>query len=220
MTNPGRDEGKSSPPNGEKKSPTNRHLCPVCGKVLGLARVSSGGTKFGCRSCGNWFLSDVMQGEKSHPSQTESTHTPKFSPNSIILPLKSATLRDAVDELMPRALHGAGDIILRSAKIAESLKKGISLRSVEYHRGLAFLHHRLRESPGQRMAMGISPDGLQPEGSTDGRIFVVALFLKPTREPGYDIPLWARKIMCNDRMIYKLRTAPDIPAVLKELGAP
>jgi len=153
-------------------------------------------------------------------SSAESTPAPRFSPNSIILPLKSATLRDAVDELVPRALHGAGDIILRSAKIAESLKKGLNLRSVEYHHGLAFLHHRLREAPGQRMALGISPDGLQPEGSAAGRIFVVALFLKPPREPGCDIPFWARKIMCNDRMIYKLRTAPDIPTVLKELGAP
>jgi hypothetical protein len=161
-----------------------------------------------------------MRGEGLRIPPADSKHDPRFSPNSIILPLKSATLREAVDELVPRALHGAGDIILRSAKIAESLKKGLSLRSVEYHRGLAFLHHRLRESPGQRMALGISPDGLQPEGDIENRIFVVALFLRPMREPGYDIPFWARKTMCNDKMIYQLRTAPDIPTVLQVLGAP
>jgi hypothetical protein len=121
---------------------------------------------------------------------------------------------------VPKALHGAGDAFLHSARIAESLKKGLTLQSVEYHHGLAFLHHRLKESPGPRMAMGISPNGLQPEAGGDARIFVVALFLRPTREPGYDIPLWARRTMCNDKMIYQLRTAPDIPAALKVFDAP
>ncbi|MCX5794394.1 MAG: hypothetical protein NTY77_02715 [Elusimicrobia bacterium] len=155
-----------------------------------------------------------------HARGDSEKQAPRFSPNSIILPLKSATLRDALDELVPKALHGAGDIILRSAKIAESLKKGLDLRSVEYHPGLAFLHHRLRESVGQRVALGISPVGLQPEGDIENRIFVVALFLRPIREPGYDIPLWARRTMCNDKTIYQLRTAPDADTVLKVLGAP
>jgi hypothetical protein len=214
------DDRQAPAPDGGLTSAADQHLCPVCGKVLGLARWSSIGAEFGCRQCGNWFQSDVMRGEGSRVPQAGSTQAPRFDPNSIILPLRSATLRDAVDELVPRALHGAGGIILRSAKIAESLKKGLNLRSVEYHHGLAFLHHRLRESPGPRMALGISRDGLQPEGSIETRIFVVALFLRPVREPGYDIPLWARRTMCNDKMIYQLRTAPDMATVLKVLGAP
>ncbi|MDD5629694.1 MAG: hypothetical protein PHU21_11555 [Elusimicrobia bacterium] len=143
-----------------------------------------------------------------------------LSHNSIVLPLRSATLKDAVDELVPKALHGAGDIVRSSAKIAESLKKGLSLRSVEYHRGLAFLHHRLKEAPAARMALGIAPDGLEADGAPGGRVFVVALFLKPTREPGYDIPPWARKTMCSERMVYRLRTAADVGAALQALAEP
>jgi hypothetical protein len=94
-----------------------------------------------------------MRAKELQIPQAKSMHASRFSPNSIILPLKSATLRDAVDELVPKALHGAGDIILRSAKITESLKKGLNLRSVEYHHGLAFLHHRLRESRENRKCM-------------------------------------------------------------------
>ncbi|MCX5795217.1 MAG: hypothetical protein NTY77_06980 [Elusimicrobia bacterium] len=220
MSAPGKNDKRTSSQDAELKSPADQHLCPVCGKVLGLARLSSSGTEFGCRQCGNWFQSDVMRDDGFRVSHAESTQAPRFSPNSIILPLKSATLRDAVDELVPRALHGAGDIFLRSARIAESLKKGIDLRAVEYHRGLAFLHHRLRESLGQRMALGISRNGLQPEGDIENRIFVVALFLRSTREPGYDIPIWARRTMCNDKMIYLLRTAPDVTTVLQVLGEP
>ena len=220
MSTPGRSEKRGPAQDDGLKGSADRHLCPVCGTVLGLARWSSAGTEFGCRQCGNWFQPDVMRGEGMRAPQAGATNAPRFSPHSIILPLKSATLSDAVAELVPRALRGAGDIFLRSAKIAESLKKGLNLRAVEYHHGLAFLHHRLRESPGQRMALGISPDGLQPEGNIETRIFVVALFLRPMREPGYDIPLWARRTMCNDKMIYQLRTAPDITAVLEVLGAP
>jgi hypothetical protein len=218
MSDTGKRGESAPPPESEIKSPAEQHLCPVCGKILGLARWSSEGTEFGCRQCGNWFQSDVMRAEAGRGPQTEPGAVPRFGPNSIILPLRSATLRDAIDELVPKALHGAGDIILKSAKIAESLKKGLGVRSVEYHHGLAFLHHRLRESPGQRMALGIAPTGLQAEEGVEARIFVVALFLRPVREPGYEIPLWARRIMCNDKMIYQLRTAPDISAVVKAFG--
>jgi hypothetical protein len=214
-----KDEAPPAPDQGRKPS-AEQHHCPVCGKVLGLARWSDVGTEFGCSQCGNWFQSDVIRDKPARGPQAEAADVPRFNANSILLPLRSATLRDAVDELVPRALHGAGDIIRRSAKIAESLKQGLNLQSVEYHHGLAFLHHRLKESPGPRMAMGISPNGLQPEGGSDARIFVVALFLRPLREPGYDIPLWARRTMCNDKMIYQLRTAPDITWVLKVFAAP
>jgi hypothetical protein len=208
-----------SPASGSK-APGEQHPCPVCGGVLGLARWSDIGTEFGCGQCGNWFHSDVIRDGADRSSPGESQNGARFSPSSILLPIKSVTLREAVDELVPKALHGTGDVFLHSAKIAESLKKGLDLQSVEYHHGLAFLHHRLRESSGHRMALGISPNGLQGEGGSESRIFVVALFLRSTREPGYDIPLWARRSMCNDKMIYQLRTAPDIPAVLKVFAAP
>lgn len=216
-----RNSGRRAPaPEAGPKSPAEQHPCPVCGKVLGLARWSDVGTEFGCAQCGNWFHSDVIRDGAARLPQAAAAEGSRFGPNSILLPLKAATLREAVDELVPKALHGAGDIILKSAKIAESLKKGLDLQSVEYHHGLALLHHRLRESTGPRMALGISPNGLQSEEDAGSRIFVVALFLRPAREPGYEIPLWARRTMCNDKVIYQLRTAPDIPAVLKVFGPP
>ena len=202
------------------QNPADQHLCPVCAGVLGLARWSSAGTEFGCRRCGNWFLSDVMRGEESQAPRAESAPVPRFSPNSIILPLQSATLMGAVEELVPRALQGAEDISLRSAKVVECLQKGLHLRSVEYHQGLAFLHHRFREARGQRMALGISSIGLRPEKGVGNRIFVVALFLRPLGAPGYDIPLWARKSLCSDKMIGQLRTIPNVATALELLGTP
>jgi len=159
-------------------------------------------------------------GRKPRPSQPGAAPAQRFSPNSIILPLQSATLRDAVDELMPKALHGAGDVFLKSAKIAESLKKSLGPRCVESHHGLVFIHHRLKDISGPRMALGISPTGLQPEGEGGTAVFVAALFLSPLHEQGGDIPLWAKKTMCDERMIYQLRTAPDLAAVLALLAAP
>jgi hypothetical protein len=172
------------------------------------------------------LMSGLGKNDKRSPSQdggvmqADAIGALRFSPNSILLPLRSTTLGESVDELVPKALHGAGDIILKSAKIAESLKKGLDFQSVEYHHGLAFLHHRLSKSPGPRMALGISPNGLHSSENSGARIFVVALFLRPLHEPGYDIPLWARRTMCSDKMIYQLRTASDISAVLHVLGMP
>ncbi|MBI4375121.1 MAG: hypothetical protein HY549_01600 [Elusimicrobia bacterium] len=132
---------------------------------------------------------------------------------SVVLELKSRGLAQAVDELVPKALQGT-KVFLKSAQIAKNLQGNLGYGAVEFRRGLAFLHAKVDELSEPRASLGISQDGLDPGVRAQERVFVVVLFLKPPRDPGFEVPLWARRKLCNERTIYRLRTAPDLDAVL------
>ncbi|MBI5244079.1 MAG: zf-TFIIB domain-containing protein [Elusimicrobia bacterium] len=202
-----------------------RSVCPICKTVLSKIRFSDMESEYGCEKCGKWFTSsDLPQREDAplrRPRESRLASPPGLlglTKISIILNLKSASLTEAVQELVPKALHGTGNAFLESAKIAGALGEGIADgRCVEFHKGLAFLHLRVDELRESRAAVGVSADGLSAGGNAQGRVFVAALFLKPRLESGGDVPHWARKKFSDERTIYRLRTASDLEAVFKLL---
>jgi len=205
-----------------------RPMCPSCKVRLDKIRLSESGAKYGCDKCGKWFVSGQLAPADGDPpavagapgNQLQPLEPPELhglTKRSIILGLKSATLLEAVGELVPKALHGTGKAFSRSSEIADTLKKQAAGGASEFHKGLVFLHMRLDDLQEKRAAMGISADGLSPGSAVGDKVFVVALFLRPSREPGYDVPLWTRRKLCNERAVYKLRTAPDLDAVLRIL---
>lgn len=199
-------------------------VCPGCQSRPNKIRLSPAGPQYGCGRCGKWFGPGGSQ-TKEEPSSNPSSGQPEgeqgkpsedssgFTKVSIALGLKSRTLLEAVDELVPKALHGT-KAFLKSAETAKALKANLGYGAVEFRHGLAFLHHRSEEFAESRASLGISRDGLDPGVHIQQRIFVVALFLKPSRDPGFDIPLWARRKLCNERTTYRLRTATDLAVVL------
>lgn len=204
---------------------TNRRsLCPVCRSRLDRIRLSSTGSQYGCGKCGKWFRTDEIQADrdalpaKTPPSaQAEpASDSHALTKASIILGLKSRALPEAVDELVPKALQGT-PTFLKSSEIAHALREDLGFDSVEFRRGLAYLHRSVDVLLEPRAALGISRDGLDPGARIRERVFVVALFLKPAREAGFAIPLWARRKLSNERTIFKLRKAADVDAVLQIL---
>lgn len=201
-------------------------VCPACQSRPTKIRLSPAGSKYGCEKCGKWF--GAGDGKPADEPATESPPVSRGGQDelpggaygltkvSIVLGLKSRTLSEAVDEVVPKALHGTKAFV-KSAEIAAALKGNLGYGAVEFRRGLAFLHQGVEELDAPRASLGISRDGLDPGVRSQERIFVVALFLKPARALGFDIPLWARRKLSDERTIYKLRTAADLDAVLQAL---
>lgn len=172
-------------------------------------RLTPAGSQYECGKCGKWFKAGEIQPEPQPSPQG-------LTKMSVALGLKSRALSEAVDELVPKALQGTRSF-LRSAQIAKDLQRNLGNGAVEFCRGLAFLYMRLDGLAEPRASLGISRDGFEPSVCMQERVFVVILFLKPVRDPGPDIPLWARKKLCSEGTIYKLRTAPDLDSVLRIL---
>jgi hypothetical protein len=146
-------------------------------------------------------------------ARTEAPHGVQGSGKiRIILGLKSASLSEAVDELVLKALLGTKNSP-RSAQIAKDLRRNLGYGAVELRRGLAFIHQRVDKLTEPRASLGISREGLDPGVRLQEKIFVVVLFLKPAHDFGFDIPLWARKKFCSERTSAQLRTATDLDAV-------
>jgi mannitol/fructose-specific phosphotransferase system IIA component (Ntr-type) len=134
----------------------------------------------------------------------------------VILGLQSGSLSESVDELVPKALQGT-KIFPKSAQIAKELRANLGYGAVELRPGLAFLHQRVDKLAAPRAAFGISREGLDPGVRLHEKIFLVVLFLKPARDFGFDIPLWARKTFCNEGTRRRLRAAQTEEAVLRIL---
>lgn len=202
-------------------------VCPGCQTRPNRMRLTPAGSQYGCGKCNKWFEAGEIKPQDttpaSEPPPGESQAEPPrglqgLTKMSVILGMKSRALLDAVEELVPKALQGT-KAFLKSAQIAKNLQGSLGYGAVEFRRGLAFLHLRIEELAEPRASLGISRDGLDPGVRVQERVFVVVLFLKPARDPGFDIPLWARKKLCNERTIYKLRTATDLDAVFQVLQA-
>lgn len=207
--------------------PKRELVCPTCRSRPNKIRLSPSGSQYGCGKCGKWFgpgggeareepATDPPPREAEDERGEPADGTYGLTKVSIALGLKARALPEAVDELVPKALQGT-KAFLKSAEIAKALKENMGYGAVEFRRGLAFLHHRVDALSEPRASLGIARDGLDPGIRVQERIFVVALFLKPARDPGFEVPLWARRKLCNENAIYKLRTAENLDAVLQVL---
>jgi mannitol/fructose-specific phosphotransferase system IIA component (Ntr-type) len=143
-----------------------------------------------------------------------------LDPASILLGLGPITLGEAVDALVPKALHGAGKAFQRGPEIAADLRQAMRQSALEFHRGLALLHARVADLTERRLALGVSNEGIATGDAAQERVFAVLVSLIPAGRPGYDIPLWARKTLCSERTIYQLRKAQDAAEVLRILKGP
>lgn len=200
-------------------------LCPKCGTRPSRMRLTPAGSQYGCARCDVWLEAGEVRPRavKPPPEPADggvppepSDEVPGLTKMSVILRLKSRALGPAVDELVPRALHGT-KAFLKCGAIAKDLRGSLGFGAVEFRRGLALLHARVEDLAEPRASLGISRDGLDPDAGVQERVFVVVLFLKPAREPGFDIPLWARRKLSNEHAIFKLRTADDLDVVFKVL---
>ncbi|MBI4424436.1 MAG: hypothetical protein HY554_11940 [Elusimicrobia bacterium] len=208
----------------ERSHSRPRRSCPSCDGPLDKIGLSPSGSRIGCGKCGAWVAAPRTVGPDAPPAapRPEGEEDPSSSPvglhgltkASIVLGLRSGAVADAIDELVPRALYGLGSAFQSRVEIAKTLREGLeSGGRVELHRGLAFLHLRVAELPEERAALGISPDGLGSGLASPERVFVVCLFLKPPRGAG-SMPAWARRRLCDEKTIYRLRTASTVDAVI------
>ncbi|MBI4678008.1 MAG: PTS sugar transporter subunit IIA [Elusimicrobia bacterium] len=191
--------------------PSPAALCPGCGLPLDKARLSDSVSTYGCSRCGKWFPREDAGVPGPAPGFKALAKTP------IVIGLACASLADAAQILVPKALHGSGKVAAKSADIAEEVREGIKLSSLELREGLAFIHHRVAGISERRLALGISHDGIPTGSSIQERVYIVFLSLMPENRPGYEVPLWSRRKLCNQQTIYRLRKAPDVDTVLSIL---
>mgnify|MGYP001571156307 CR=1 FL=1 len=144
---------------------------------------------------------------------------PALGKGSIVLGLKAGRLEDAVDELVLRALHGAGRVFQRRDEIARDVKEGLKGKVLELQRGSAVLRLRLADIDHPRTALGVSRDGLTLDAAGDARVFVVLLQLLPESRSANGLAGALRRLG-DDKTIHLLRTAQSVEDVLAALAEP
>ncbi|MBI5622698.1 MAG: hypothetical protein HY924_02850 [Elusimicrobia bacterium] len=136
---------------------------------------------------------------------------------SIVPAMTGRTLEDSLDELVPRALHGAGPIVREVEAVARSLKEKLKLKPPLIQAGVAFVHAHVKGLASCKAALGVSPCGLEPPPGQD-RVYVVFLSLTPEKHQGSGIPAWAKRKLGDEKTLYELRKVQSIEAALGVLG--
>lgn len=133
---------------------------------------------------------------------------------AIILNLKAGNLDEAIEELVPRALHGAGPIISKSQAIAKLIQKRLKSSKLDTRLGVVFITSRIPTLPAAKIALGISPEGLSHVSQSREPLHIVFLSLLPNDYAAQEIPLWARRSLHDSKKVYQIRTAPNCEAVI------
>lgn len=137
--------------------------------------------------------------------------------SAIILDLKSQTLEEAIGELVPCALHGAGPIISKSKAITKLIQKRLKSSEPDLQSGVAFIPSRIPKLTSAKVALGVAPEGLRGTPPNREHVYAVFLSLLPEGYSGPEIPVWAKRRLSDKKKLYQLKTAPDLNTVLNIL---
>ncbi|MFH1724066.1 MAG: hypothetical protein ABII00_05525 [Elusimicrobiota bacterium] len=137
--------------------------------------------------------------------------------SAIVLPLQSKNMFDAMDELVPRALHDSGKIFQNCDHIAKTIREALQSGFAEHFDRVAIIKQSVAGLKETRLAIGIAPDGIASTRQSQIPPFVLLLCLLAEDSLSHHISSYERRKFCDERTVYKLRTALDAKSVLRAL---
>ena len=149
---------------------------------------------------------------------TEHARGREASSLAVVVGDDSPDASDALRALVVKALHGAGEIVVKAPEIADDLAARLAAGEPGARQGVAVLIAPVAGLREARPALGVWRHCLRGVPLGHEPLQVVFIWLTPRRTANPVLPSWARRALDDGKVVYHLKSAATVQEALVAMG--